>query len=124
MPKHVNDLSKAIGGLQTAINNYEDWALAGSKVVVKEVDRLGKRNLLLRKGGGKYKRSVASIFTSKGLQSWSVTLRTPWMGMEWGGLTTWVWGKPFGTEKRNKAGFQPMWAPWHRKTEQGVGWDS
>ena len=97
----------------------ETFALQGTKEVAEVVQRVGELNLAMRAGGGKYIRSVARLFTAPKNDGWAAVFQSPFMGMEWGGWVTNVFGNKIGSERSKAIGLKPMWAPWHRDYEQG-----
>jgi hypothetical protein len=115
----VDDWTKAAEAMAQA--PVQQFTVKGTQQVADAVSQIGAINLAMRQGGGKYKRSVARVFSAESSEGWSAVLQTPWMGMEFGGLTTWIYGHGFGTDRKPKNGatIKPMWAPWHEDFAEG-----
>jgi len=107
---------KAIAASQGAIRA---WMLDGTRLVSEGVVRNAEVNLALRAGGGKYLRAAADIRLVEGSDTFSAAMATPWLGIEFGGWVTNVFGHAIGTERQAEIGLAPMWAPWHNSTEKG-----
>jgi hypothetical protein len=109
----VESLKQAMSGLA---GNAKTYAKEGTKAVAEAVQAVGEANLKDRAGGGRYSREVATVVTVEDDSSWSTVLITPWLGMEFGGYVTFLWGHKMGSSWQ---GLEPMWAPFHRSSAKG-----
>lgn len=108
--------------LQSALANVpvRQFALEGTRNLAETLARIGDMNLRSRMGGGRWPRGVGSVNVKQSTgDSWYAELSSPFMGMEWGGYVTNIWGNKHGTNKSGAVGLKPMWAPWHREYKQG-----
>lgn len=115
-------MSNDLEALQHALSSVEvrKFALKASQDLADKLAIIGTMNLQRRAGGGKYPRGVARVTSEQGKgDSWSAVLNTPYMGMEWGGHVTVVYGRRIGSGHAARIGLEPMWAPWHRQYQQG-----
>lgn len=113
----ASDVDKAKKALEEA--PVLEFALQGLKGITDLIAQVGDIKLQMRAGGGRWPRGVASVYNEKQSKGWAAVLETPFMGMEWGGYVTNVYGMQFGTDRRVAAGFESMWAPWHGDYAQG-----
>ncbi len=99
----------------------KEFALEGSKGVAEVVRKVGNIKLQQREGGGRWsiRKGRARVITEAVGDGWATVLSTKFMGMEWGGFVTNVYGNKFGTKRAGEAGLKPMWAPWHRDYKKG-----
>ncbi len=111
----------ALKEVQDAMENVDikGFAVRGTEEIAKAVVQEAEANLANREGGGKYSRAVASVEEVEDSDGWAAALFTPWLGMEFGGHITNVFGNRIGTGRANSINLEPMWAPWHSDVEQG-----
>jgi len=115
-----SDLDKLANAFDGLAGNARVYALQGSQTVALAVTAVGEANLDKRAGGGRYMRSVAEVVAVEAANGWGAALITPWLGMEFGGFVTMLWGNAFGTGWDFPGGESSrMWAPWHSTSEEG-----
>lgn len=115
-----SDLDKLASAFDQLNANARIYAKQGSQEVALAVAQIGEGNLRERHGGGRYQRSVATVVAVEAQNGWGSALITPWLGMEFGGHVTMLWGTAYGTGWDFPGGEDShMWAPWHSDTAQG-----
>lgn len=113
-----NDLEALKNALATA--EVREFALKASQELADALAIIGTMNLTRRAGGGKWPRGAGSVKAEPGRgDSWQAVLSTPFMGMEWGGHVTNVYGRRIGSSRAGQIGLEPMWAPWHKSYQEG-----
>lgn len=115
-----SDLEKLAHAFDGINDNARIYALQGTQEISLAIAMQGERNLSRREGGGRYDRGVATVVAVEATNGWGAALITPWLGMEFGGNLTFLWGDAFGTGWDFPGGEDSrMWAPWHQDDEQG-----